>query len=168
MNKYLLIWALTISSAGITMAQEHDSTTAKYYNVVYLPKCFKEKGVIFNKEYVVGIEMKNVQKRYTPSLEDIQKAEETLVKEYNRLQKTNVSARDYFWRYVRQYVGVVANNGNKNIIVQLINNKNPGKINRLLGKNWENDFVIMLADSFYAVSTRFRIDIDTGTMTDEL
>ena len=73
-----------------------------------------------------------------------------------------------FCHWVRQYVGFIDSNGNKNIIVQFIDNTKPRKINRLLGKNWEDVFIIMLADSFYKVSTIIRINIDTGEMSDKL
>jgi hypothetical protein len=63
---------------------------------------------------------------------------------------------------------VIDKNNTKNIIVQLINNKNRNKTNRLLGAGWEDDFVIMLADSFYSISKRFKINIDTGEIYTEL
>lgn len=167
MKSHLLFFMLLVGTIINCQAQSNIDTTKKF-NVVRLPDYYKVPGVIFGKDYVVGIDMKQLQSRYTPTLADITKVEETFNKKYNELQKTNVDTKAFFCRWVRQYVGLIDSNGNKNIIVQLINNTKPRKINRLLGKDWESIFIIMLADSFYKVSTRFRINIDTGDMTTEL
>jgi hypothetical protein len=167
MKNYLLIFIYTVCVVFTGLSQKGD-TTIKNYSTVYLPKYYKEKGVIFNKDYVVGIDMRDFKSRYTPTIDDITKAEEIFNKQYDEVQKTNIDTKVFFCHWVRQYVGLVDSSGNKNIIVQLINNNKPGKINRMLGKDWESVFIIMLADEFYAVSTRFRINIDTHTMTTKL
>ncbi len=145
-------------------AQNNNADTGKKVNIVYLPDYYKGKGIVFSGDYAVGIDMTNKRYRYTPSKEDISKAEEIFSTQYNQLQQTNINVKDFFCCWVRQYIGLVDSNGNKNIIVQLVNNKNPMKIRRLLGKDWEKVFTIMLADSFYAVSNRFRINIDKVEM----
>ncbi len=147
---------------------QNNIDTTKQIIFVHLPDYYKEKGVIFSKDYVVGIEMKELQSRYTPTIDDVTKAEQIFSKKYNEVQKANVDTKKFFCHWVRQYVGFIDINGNKNIIVQFIDNTKPNKINRLLGKDWENVFIIMLADSFYKVSTIFRINIDTGEMSTQL
>lgn len=167
MKSQLLFFMFLVGTIINCQAQSNIDTTKKI-NMVYLPDYYKEKGVIFNKDYVVGIDMKQLQSRYTPTKEDVTKAEEIFNKKYNELQKKNVDTKKFFCHWVRQYVGLIDSNGNKNIIVQLIDNTKPRKINRLLGKDWEDVFIIMLADSFYKVSTRFRINIDTDDMSTQL
>lgn len=167
MKNYLLFFLLLVGTIMNSQAQNTNDTTKKI-NVIHLPNYYKEPGIIFNKDYVVGIDMKQLKSRYTPTIDDIIKAEEILSKKYNEVQKTNVDTKNFFCRWVRQYIGLIDSNGNKNIIVQLIDNTKPRKINKLLGKNWEDVYIIMLADSFYKVSNRFRINIDTGEMTTEL
>ncbi|WP_343673617.1 hypothetical protein [Chitinophaga sp.] len=142
--------------------------TVKQFEIVELPGYYKEKGIIFNEEYLVGIDMKDKKYRFTPTVEDIKNVEEIFIKQYNQVQQTNIDTKDFFCHWVRQYVGFIDNNGKKNIILQLINNKRPGKINRLLGRGWETNFVVMLSDDFYAVSTCYRVNIDTGEMTTSL
>jgi len=144
---------------------QNKTDTVKKFEVVELPAFYKEKGIIFNKDYPVGIEMKDRKYRYTPTLEDVKKGEEIFIGQYNQVRDTNIDAKYFFCQWVRQYVGLIDNNGNRNIIIQLINNKKPGKINKLLGKGWERNFIIMLSDSFYAVSTCYRVNIDEGEMT---
>ena len=142
--------------------------TSRQFNIVHLPKYYKERGIVFNKAYKIAIDIKNIQCRYSPTENDIKMAEEKFMKKYNMIQKDSINVFSYFSSWVRQYVGVIDKNNTKNIIVQLINNKNRNKTNRLLGAGWEDDFVIMLADSFYSISKRFKINIDTGEIYTEL
>jgi len=142
--------------------------TGKCITIIYLPQYYKEKGVVFCKDYAVGIDMKDKKYRYTPTINDIKKAEDIFNKEYNSLSKTGVDVKDYFNCWVRHYVGLMDSSGRKNIIIQLINNKKRSKIKRLLGKGWETTFAVMLADSFYEISTIVSVSIDTGEATYEL
>jgi hypothetical protein len=142
--------------------------TSRQFNIVHLPEYYKEEGIVFNKSYKIAVDITNIQSRYSPTESDIKKAEEIFMKKYNGIQKDSINVSSYFASWVRQYVGVIDKNNNKNLIVQLINNKNRNKTNRLLGKGWEDNFVIMLADSFYSISKRFKINIDTGEISTEL
>jgi hypothetical protein len=136
--------------------------------VVYMPSHYKEKGVIFDKDYIIGIDMVNLKHRYTPTIDDVTKTEEIFNNKYNELQGKNVDVKKFFRCWVRQYVGLTDSSGNRNIIVQLIENKKPQKINKLLGKNWETDFVIYFSDPHPSLGILFRINIDTGQMTTQL
>ena len=160
-NIFLLIFFV---GQIMTCQSQNNVDTTKKNNVVYMPEYYKEKGVIFSENYDVGIKMKNLKHRYTPTIHDIAKLEDIFAKKYNEIENTNIDTKNIFSLWVRQYVGLIDSNGNRNIIVQLIDNKKPRKINKLLGKNWEDVFIIMLSDSFYEVSTIYRINIDTGDM----
>lgn len=152
----------------MSRAQDNNTDTSGQFIIIHLPTYYKEEGVIFRKDYVVGIEMRNSQSRYTPTKDDITKAEEIFNDKYNEMGKTDIDTKKNFCHWIRQYVGLIDSNGNKNIIVQLIDNTKPKKINQLLGKNWETVFVLMLSDNFYAVSKRFKINIDAGDISDKL
>lgn len=147
---------------------QNDIDTSHKFSVIYLPSYYKEKGVIFNKDYVVGVEMQNFKLRYTPTKDDIIKAEQIFNQKHNEAQKATVDTKVFFCHWVRQYVGFIDTNGDKNILLQLIDNTKARKINRLLGKNWETVFTIMLSDSFYSVSKRVRINIDRSEISDKL
>jgi hypothetical protein len=112
--------------------------------------------------------MVNLKHRYTPTIDDVTKTEEIFNNKYNELQGKNVDVKKFFRCWVRQYVGLTDSSGNRNIIVQLIENKKPQKINKLLGKNWETDFVIYFSDPHPSLGILFRINIDTGQMTTQL
>jgi hypothetical protein len=168
MKVVILLLSINFGVCLMSEAQNNNIGTSHQFAIIHLPSYYKEKGVIFSKEYSVGIEMRNLQSRYTPSMDDIIKAEEILAKEYNAVENTNINTKTFFCHWVRQYVGLIDVSGKKNIIVQFINNAKPRRVNRLLGKGWETTFVIMLSDDFYKISTRFRINIDTGEMSDQL
>lgn len=168
MKTCILLLLIIFETNLMSRAQSTNIDRSHDYTVIHLPAYYKEKGVIFSKDYLVGIEMRKLQSRYTPTKEDIIRAEKIFSNKYNEVQKSNVDTKTFFCLWVRQYVGLIDINGNKNIIVQLIDNTRPRKVNRLLGKNWETVFVIMLSDDFYKISTRFRINIDTGEMSDQL
>ncbi len=151
------------------MSKAQDSVdTSRQFTLVHLPDYYKEKGVVFAKSYIVGMEMKNLQLRYTPTKVDIIKAEKIFNDKYPEIRRANVDTKVFFCSWVRQYIGLIDIHGKKNIIVQLVDNTRPRKINRLLGKDWETDFVTMLSDNFYKVSTRFRVNIDTEEISENL
>lgn len=162
---------LTLTAFLVTIIQtvsgQINATTEKF-TIVHHPEYFKEEGVIFGKDYDAGILISDLQYRFTPDDNDTRKADSLFNEQYNQVQKSNINTRDHFCNWVRQYLGLVDRNGHKNIIMQLVNNKKPRKINKLLGHGWQKNFTIMLGDEFYSVSTRFRINIDTGEMSTEL
>jgi hypothetical protein len=166
--RIILLILIFFGIISMSKAQDNNIDTSHQFTVVHLPDYYKEQGVIFAKDYLVGIEMRNLQSRYTPTRDDIINAEKIFNDKYNEIQKANVDTKTFFCHWVRQYVGLIDINGNKNIVVQLVNNTKPRKINRLLGKNWETAFVIMLSDDFYRVSARFRVNIDTAEISDKL
>ena len=153
---------------AIGNAQEITKVASQKFTVVFLPEFYKEKGIIFDNDYVVGIEMHDMQSRFTPSTNDITKAERIFIDKYNEVQKANVDTKSYFSHWVRQYVGLIDSNGNKNIIVQFIDNTKKRKLVRKLGKNWETSFVIYFADPYPGLGIIFKINIDKGNMTTSL
>lgn len=166
MKNYLYI--ILFIGLGFSCKSQRVLEKNSQIEIVHLPQYYREDGAIFSKDYPVGIEMKNFQYRYTPSIEDITKAEAILSSGYSEIPDNKIDSFSVLKRWVRQYVGLIDTSGNKNIIVQLINNTKPRKIKNLLGKGWKQSFVIMLSDSFYEVSTRFRINIDRGSISTEL
>jgi hypothetical protein len=168
MKNLILLFIFLVVAILTGRAQSNSSDTARKFMVVCHPEYYKEEGIIFRKDYTVGILMHDLQYRYTPTDKDTRRADKLFDEQFNQVEKANFNTKEYFYCWVRQYVGLVDKAGHKNIIVQLINNRRPRKVNKLLGKGWKKGFVIMLSDEFYAVSTRFRINIDTGIMTTEL
>lgn len=164
----MLLLLISFCISLMSQAQGNNIDTTHQFTVIHLPDYYKEKGIIFNKDYTFGIKIQSLQSRYTPTKEDAIKAEKILDDKYNEIQNTNVDTRTFFCRWVRQYVGLIDTKGNKNIIVQLIDNTKPRKLNRKLGKHWETGFVIYFADPYPGVGTVVRINIDTGEISDQL
>jgi hypothetical protein len=152
----------------MSKAQKYEIDSSHRCSVVHVKDYYDEKGVIFEKDYRVGIEMQNLQTRYTPKIEDIKKAEKIFGNKYNGIVSANSNPKTSFYHWVRQYIGLIDSAGNRNIVMQLINNTKPRRVRRILGKGWETTFVIILSDDFYRISKRLRINIDTGEMTDQL
>lgn len=168
MRVCILLVSIFFGIISISNAQHNNIKASNQFIVIQLPDYYKENGVVFNKDYVVGIEIKNLQSRFTPTKEDIIKTEHIFTQKYSDIGNANVDTKAFFCCWVRQYIGLIDINGNKNIIVQLVNNTKPRKINRLIGKNWETIFVTMLSDDFYKASKRFRLNIDTAEISDIL
>lgn len=168
MKDVLLVLLFSLGVLLTGSAQSSLTDTVKHFNVVFLSDFYKEKGIIFSKDYLVGIDMSDKKGRFTPTIDDVKRAEAFFLNKYNQLRKKNDNVKDFFCHWLRQYIGLIDSNNNKNIIIQLVNINKPGKINRLLGKGWENNFVQMFSDEFYAVYAIFRINLNTGSMTDKL
>lgn len=149
-------------------AQDKNTDTSHHFTKVYFPEYYNEKGIVFNKDYNIGIKMSDLSYRYTPSKDDIKKAEKVFQAKFNVLRKQSVDTEKYYFHWVRQYLGYITKSGTKNIVVQLIDNSKPRNTNRLLGKNWETDFVILFSDDFYKVSTRIRINLDKEEISENL
>lgn len=114
--------------------------------------------IIFDKDYMVGIELTNIKDRFTPSFDEIDSIK-ILVRNKNIWNSLFPEKSS-----INQYFGFIDKSDRKFIVVQIVNNKNPKKVNRLLGSNWEYDFVLMLSDEFYSISNRFKIDIENKSL----
>jgi hypothetical protein len=144
------------------------SQPQRLINIEYLPQYYKERGILFSKDYDPHIVIKNLKYRYTPTVEDIRDAELILVKKYDSLENSTVDVKTFYSKWVRHYIGFVDSNDNKNIIVQLINNSNRKKVKKLLGDNWEDRFIGMYSDSFYKISIILRININERSISYDL
>ena len=78
----------------------------KNYRVVYMPNYYKEVGVIFNKNYTVGIKMSNFQSRYTPTIEDVKKMEEFFIR-ITMICIKKMLIPKFFSHWIRQYLGLI-------------------------------------------------------------
>lgn len=160
---YALLWFASSCTTNKILAG--DSTS---YRIIKLPQYYQEMGVIFYKSYQVPIAISNIKERYDPSIVDIQKAESVLIEKFNLVRSMQYNAKEYLSKHVRHYIGLINNSGEKNIIVQLIDNSKKRKVNRLLGKGWETNFQVVMNDEFYSIAQTFRINIDTGEISTQL
>jgi hypothetical protein len=137
-------------------------------SLIKIDSLYKETGVIFPKEYELSIIIQNMDKRYTPSLKDVAKADKIFLDNYNLANKSNSitkeaksipNTRKYFNCFIRQYVGYYDTKGNKNILIHLIDNSKPKKVRKRIGDGWRKYFVIIFAQPMPFDILTYRVDI---------
>lgn len=165
MKTYLCAILWLFSSCATNKMSVSESSL---YQIIRLPQYYDEIGVLFYKDYQVPIAISNIKERYTPSADDIQKAESILIEKFNLIRNQQYNVKKHLSKNVRHYIGLINNRGEKNIIVQLIDNSKKSKVRRLLGKGWETNFQVALNDEFYSIAQIFRINIDTGEISTQL
>lgn len=85
-------------------------------------------GYIFHKEHLILMSVRNEKERYTPTVEDIEKAENLLITNMDLINcfssyNFNVNKR-ILKKYKRQYVGFITKDNNIIIWINFIKNKN--------------------------------------------
>lgn len=95
---------------------------------------YSECGVIFPASYNLSIEISGLVKRFTPTIEGVKAAEQIFITQFKDLDhsKSNfpkafqiTNTKDYFRRFIRQYIGYEDVRGNRNILIDLIDNSRP-------------------------------------------
>ena len=137
----------------ILFLQNHRSFS-QYIALINIDSLYHERGVIFSNEYVLALEIEKLERRFTPDIQSIAKAENLFLNNYNLANQSNPaganikfieSPKNYFRCFVRQYVGYYDKNGDINILIHLIDNSRPKKTRKVLGDKWKENFVIFFA-----------------------
>lgn len=136
----------TLLFISINLHAKQTSDTTKGINVISLPDYYKQKGIVFTEAYDLKIDLGKIKKRFTPSIDEIKKAEDIFFRDYATVTKQRIDTKKYFCNYLRQYVGYIDSIGNKNLMMQLIDNSKPKKIRRILGRDWEMRYIVYLSD----------------------
>ncbi len=89
--------------------------------IISLSSYFKGKGVIFEKEYKSLIDIKDYEKSFTPSLEEIKIVENLFLKKIESKRKIKKTPKKEFYNYYRQYLGYINSNQEKVIMVNMLN-----------------------------------------------
>lgn len=150
-----------------SFCQSNKIDSSSNSEVVHLPEYYQGEGVIFNENYDVQFSITNIRNRYSPSINDIQKAEEILSEKYNELRGTNIDFKRKFRKYLRQYVGLIDLSGKRNIIVQILDTSKKRKFKKAVGKSYREKFV-MIFDAQWLKSQIFKINLDLDTITTQL
>ena len=137
-------------------------------HLIKVDSLYKEPGVIFPENYQLSIIIANIDKRFTPSVEEVAQADKIFLDSFNVTNKSNpISAnamfiadpKKHFSRYIRQYVGYYDLKGHKNILIHLLENNKPRKIKRRIGDRWKEDFVIIFAQPMPFGILTYRVDL---------
>lgn len=64
-----------------------------------------------------------------------------------------------FWKYNRQYIGYIDGNGDKNILIHLLDFSNPRKAKKYFGKDWQTGFVSFYSESIKLSVYTYRVNL---------
>lgn len=160
MNKTYHLFALSVLLNITVYCQD--------IQLIKIDSLYAECGVVFPASYDLSIEVENLRTRFTPPIEEIAKAEKIFLTQFKHLDHSkskfpNGSAipnfQDYFKKFIRQYIGYVDEEGNRNILIHLINNEHPRKVKKVIGANWKKDFILILAQPMPFDILTYRIDL---------
>lgn len=149
---FLLFFSLTLSLYG----QDHFEYTNREH--------FKGTGVVFTANYRVPIYLPKKIKQFTPAKEQIDLAERVLNERYNIDDSLNNETKPFknvFWRYNRQYVGLLdTSTGEHYISVSLMNFKRR-RIAESHFEGWRENYVVGFGD-YYEKNTRtYLVNLNT-------
>lgn len=178
--KYIFCLSIVFFSSYLTSFGQQQMRNL----VIELPNFYRGEGVIFDDRVDLRIEIDSMLRRFTPLLEDIEQAEDVLANQYINLYKRYYEKlkRDYSlsqaelkdWEiaidslsrnqhklryYNRQYAGYIDLNGDRRIIIKLLNFKSKKKAEKNFS-NWKSDYIIGFGH-FYE-SNMFSVDVNLG------
>jgi hypothetical protein len=141
--------------------------------LIKVDSLYSECGVVFPASYDLSIEIENLNTRFSPTIEEITLAEQIFLKEFKNLDhgKSNfpdgsriLNARNYFDKFIRQYIGYEDEKGNKNILIHLLNNTSPRKVKKTIGTNWKEKFIVILAQPMPFDIWTYRVNLTMKTL----
>ncbi len=141
--------------------------------LIKIDSLYSECGVVFPASHNLSIEVENLKTRFTPTIEEIAIAEQMFLTEFKSLDhaKSNfpdgsriADARDYFDKFIRQYIGYEDEAGNKNILIHLLNNTSKKKVKKAIGTNWKEKFIVILAEPMPFDIWTYRVNLTMKTL----
>ena len=124
----------------------------RYYNNENL---FKGNAVVFKETYTPPILLPSNIERFSPSDDEIVLAESILLERYNidfEWSNKIKNVKKKYWKYNRQYLGYIDSQGNKKIIISLMNFKRKKEALKKF-EGWEKTFVVGFG-SYYETNLR--------------
>lgn len=122
--------------------------------LIRIDSMYHECGVIFTERYELSVGVRDMRNRFTPTIDDVIQAERLFLKNYNLANQANevskaakyiADPKGFFNLYIRQYAGYYDLNGNKVILIHLIDNSKPNRVKKEIGDQWKRVFVLILA-----------------------
>jgi hypothetical protein len=143
--KYILLVFVAFASL-----QGHGQQTVP----VTLKNLYQGEGIIFDAEYKIPIIIEEASKRFTPSIEEINKAETLLLSNSNDVSYKGLNGmyepsklKKKLCKYNRQYVGYLNANSDQIILIHLLNFKGKKKA-KMNFSDWKNVYIVGFGD-FY-------------------
>ena len=130
---------------------------------------FKGKAIVFEENYKPPIKLPSNIERFSPSDEEIILAESLLFERYNTDISRSIKIKNVkkkYWKYNRQYLGYIDSQGNKQIIVKLLNFKRKKKALELF-EGWENGYFVGFGEDYEKNIRRFVVDLTLHKISKE-
>ena len=142
----------------ISLGQSSDTLTVQNKNL------FRYPAVVFKDKYDPNIMMSELKERFTPDTSDILSAEKIFLSQYSLIRpqenlNNETEVKQRFCKFVRQYVGYLDKNGEKNLIIHLIDSRKPSRTKTILGKGWQANFVIYFSEHRRLEIITYRINL---------
>ncbi len=132
------------------------------------------KGAIIPKEHAPGFNKKELANRFSPTIDEIIKAEDGLTENYNSSMKNDSrvygfkkikNVRETFNDYTRQYLGFIDEKGERIIWIHLVKVE---KLNKEFGEDefdWKSSIVMGNGDVFYENMITMVFNLDNKTLS---
>lgn len=170
--KFYLIVGVALSLC-ITFCTSSKRAYAQEPQRIQLPEYYKGEGIIFPESYSHSITLQHVKERMTPTKDQVKQAEQIFIEKYNSTMgndprvlgfKPVEDVKNKFREYNRQYLGYIDQNGDKVILIQLLNFENRRKAKKNF-PNWQNEFITGFGDFYERNVTIFTVNISDKTLS---
>lgn len=166
-----LIALITISCVGQKEIKVIQINTSSDFQIV-TGNDFK--GAIIPAGSETNFNKSQLAKRFTPTKEDIIKAEFALTENYNRSMKRDSrvydfkrieNVRSHFKDYIRQYLGYVNEKGEQIIWIHLVRHEKLQQEIENIELDWKSEIISGLGDVFYENMITLTYNKNTGKLT---
>lgn len=144
------------------------SVNGQNIDLIRIDSIYSEYGVIFPGSYKLSIELSGLTTRFTPTIEEVKATEQIFIDQFRNLDhnKSNfpngyriADTKNYFNKFIRQYIGYEDERGNRNILIHLINNESPRKVKKVIANNWKENFIVIFADPMPFDILTYRVNL---------
>ena len=122
---------------------------------------FKGKAIVFKENYKPPIKLPPNIEMFSPSDEEINLAELLIFERYDtdiNWSKKTKNVKKKYWKYNRQYLGYIDSQGNKKIVINLLNFKCKKKALEQF-EGWEKGFFVGFGEYYEKNSLRLVADL---------
>lgn len=169
----IILFAGVLLLNNLTLHSQMRMNSESMSRVVRIADLFDCYGVIFDSTYKVPIVIRDIAGRFTPNETDITAAEKLLITQYNAANQETESrkgtpvindVKKYFWKFNRQYIGVIDKAGDKNLIIHLFDYSNKRVVEKQVGESWKTNFLIVFAENLPFQIVTYRVNINEGKL----
>jgi hypothetical protein len=128
------------------------------FREVNFPGLYDRKGIVFNEHYEIPLELPTKTCQFSPTNDEIEKAELYLLKNIDSLNLNGKIKKSRLKHCKRQYFGYKVDK-DKYIVIQLLYFKKERKGNEKF-VNWEREYFIGLGEYYYKRVRRIKVNLN--------